>query len=255
MQRLNDYDQRFEQLTKGVHPEAAEGDGSRGDRSGRAEEDDTPYGNSCGLKVTMNDPSHPFHGKTLKEVYDQDPDFAYQLSPYHASNIQQGEFETRRSEQQQLKELERQVAEEGKRFRESFAKDTFDKGLDQLNADQLGQIESMHEGVLKWMKDEGKTGITVNEAYILMNHKGLLDKAASKAVGKVVSDAQRGKVRTINAGKDSDVNNSSKDMTKWSLDQLEDYIDGLNDKQFDKFLARKPSDPLRKLHPELPWTG
>lgn len=206
-------------------------------------------------KVEYDDPKHPFHGKTLGEIYKMNPREAFAIDPYLATQIQNDESYKASQEQTRQQEAVAQAEREEKEFAEEYAKLTFnDRPYDQLKPEEQAQVEAMIDKVEDWMIANHKFGITVQEAYIIMDHKNLLAKTSSNASRKVIDAATRGGVRTVSSKSDGGGNNAGGDMSKWTDDQMMKHIDGLDtDAKFNDFMAKAP-DSVRKAFPSLPWT-
>jgi hypothetical protein len=107
--------------------------------------------------------------------------------------------------------LEAQVQKEQQEFADEFARSEFDADYTKLAPNQQAEVGKMSDKVMSWMIDNNKYGITLTEAYYLMDRAGALSKAASK----IVKDASRGNVRTVSSKRDTSADVKSNDMTRW----------------------------------------
>jgi hypothetical protein len=208
------------------------------------EDDDSPRH----LVVEYDDPSHAFHKKTLGQIYDVDPREAFRVDPYLAGKIQQEEMMREQAASEQDKALEEQVRKEQQEFADEFARSEFDADFDKLSPTQQAEVGKMSDKVMDWMVSNNKYGITLNEAYFLMDRAGALSKAASK----IVKDASRGNVRTVSSKRDTGADVKSNDMTRWTDQQMFDHLDSLSEAAYDKFLSTAPKSVQEKF-PSLPW--
>jgi len=204
-------------------------------------------------KVEYDDPAHKYHGKTLGQIYDIDPDEAFAIAPRLSLEIYHGEREAKAKEEQEQREAIAQVEKERSDFRSEYAALEFDKPLDKLDSKDRAVVDAMDSKVVDWMKENGKFGVTVSEAYFLMDRANIMSKISSKATDKVIKDATHGTVKTIHTKKDGGADKGGgADMTQWTEDQMVAYIDTLSGPEYTKFLSSAPQQVKAKFT-SLPW--
>jgi hypothetical protein len=202
-----------------------------------------------GARIEYDDTSHPYHGKTLGQIYDIDPSLAYQIDPYRAGIIQHDAMQREDTERQQQVAYRQQIEREEDDFRSELAKSEFNADLSTLTPEQRGKVDAELNRAEQWMIQNGKYGITITEAHYLMDRAG----AAGRAASKVINDAQHGRVRSVSTKRDGGVDKSTANMASWDEATMEKYIDGLDSTGLTKFLSGAP-EPVRKAFPTLPWS-
>jgi hypothetical protein len=248
----------IDELKKGTTPPATTKTETDDQGSGTPSQDQppstpsTPYAEARSQKVEYEDKSHPFHNKTLGEIFDLNPQEAWAISPYHTNILQQGkmmeEREAERQEQERQAEIDRQTQQELADFHAEFSQSKFSTPYNTLTDVQKAEVTKESDAVMKWMMDNKKFGITITEAHFLMNR----GKAAADAARKVVDDASRGRVHTISSSRDTSVDADGADMSKWSEEKMLEYIEGLEEEKLMKFLSSAPKS-VQKAFPDMPW--
>jgi hypothetical protein len=210
---------------------------------------DSIFDQARGVKVNYTDTTHPFHGKTLGQIYAVDPQEAFAIDPYRAGLIQHDELNKESAAARAHEEGVEQIRNEQNEFRNEFAKEAFEADFTKLDAKRQGEVDSMLDRVQTWMMDNKKYGITISEAYYLMDRAG----QTGKALKKVMDAAQRGGVRTVKSTRDSAMDTSEANMAKWDNKTMSDHLDGLSDSQFTSFMKTAPK-AVRRAFPSLPWS-
>jgi hypothetical protein len=216
-----------------------------------------PWDDARGQKVAYDDVNHPYHGKTLGEIYDIDPSEAYAINGYLTMQIELGARESANQSATQAKmeeaERDRAIAEQTRReteeFQSEFSKSNFDLDYSTLTPEQRIEVEKATDRVMEWMIENKKFGITISEAHYLMDRAG----QTQRIVEKVVKDASRRSVRNISSKRDTGVDESEANMSKWSPERMDKYLEGLDGDEFSKFTT-SASSAVRKAFPDLPWS-
>jgi hypothetical protein len=203
-------------------------------------------------RVEYDDKNHPYHGKTFRQIYSIDPDAAFAIAPRLATDLH---LKTALDEQMGKAKEDESVAQlraEEAAFSDEYAKGEFEKPYAELAPEQRAAVDKISSQVQDWMLENRKYGITISEAYYLMDRAKLISKTASRAARKVIDDATRGGIRTVAGRDDSALKGGGGDMSKWTEAQMEEHLMGLDDNKFDS-LMKDASPEVRKKFPGLPW--
>lgn len=173
-------------------------------------------------------------GKTLAEVYDEDP--------FAATDLYLEYRDSQKKEAEQQANLQKQSQEELKNFSDELAQELFEKGLDALGPKEGKEIDGVIDSVLGWMEETGRGGGNVADAYFLMNKERILQNAAEKGVKSLVDKSSKGQVRTVNSGKGQTEKSGYGRFMDFTADQLTDYIENLSDTEAEKFMAKAPQE-------------
>lgn len=184
-----------------------------------------------------------YHGKTLKEVYDVDPEAARALD---ASFTQAEREETERTEQEGLDKANAEIAE----FGAGIAQDLF--GKTDLTESERAKVDAEVQTTLSWMKEHKRGGGVMIDGYYLMHRETDQSLARGEGAEALIKSVETGVVRRITSSVDAgELSGYESDMAM-SADQLSDKIDGMTDAAMMSYLADAPDD-MKKKYPDLPW--
>jgi hypothetical protein len=212
---------------------------------------DTPA-DKFDARVEYGDTNHPYHGKTFRQIYNMDPDAAFAIAPRLATDLHIKTMFDEQAGKAREDESVAQLRVEEAAFSDEYAKGEFEKPYAELAPEQRVAVDKISSQVQDWMLANHKYGITISEAYYLMDRAKLVSKTASRAAKKVIDDATRGGVRTIASKSDSTVKDGGGDMSEWTEAQMEEHVIGLDDSKFRAFM-KEASPEVRKKFPGLPW--
>jgi hypothetical protein len=208
-----------------------------------------PAGTDIGALI-VKQPNGPYDGMTLRDVYQQDPVFATNLQTDFL--LKQREVEDQRKGE--AGRVKQEAATEIETFAESVSQEVFGKSARGLSKDEEAKITGTIQQVIDWMHQTHRGGGNINDAYFLMNKEGLLKGAANKAAAKTLKDLQGRKgPASIDTGSGGEVKETGFEaVEKMTATQLENYIDGLDEKATTRFLTKAPKSLRAKL-PSMPW--
>lgn len=193
------------------------------------------------LNLTFQD--GPYVGKTLREVYEEDPAYASLAYTHHLQSQQQQQWK----EQQKQTETQERVQTEINNFATARAKDLFDvESIETLTEEQDGALKSLISQVLDFQE---KRGISeMEDAYKLMNYDKAISKAREDGAKGIVDAASRPGLRVVKSGTSVGSKASGYDaMLNWNEDQLEDHLAGMSDSEEQKFWAKAPESFKKKF--------
>jgi len=182
----------------------------------------------------------PHAGKTLKEVYNEDPYYATM-----AYNNYLREEDRRVSEEESQKEKEQRVLiEKIDTFAGTISNEKFGQPLDKLNKEQREEVEKIVDETIDWMQETGRGGSSLEDAYMLKN-LGSEGKAIYLVKDVVPSMSDGGNIPPSG----SDVYDRVLEMTS---EQLDGMIRTMGDVEFENFLTNAPPK-VRTKFPKFPW--
>ncbi len=189
-----------------------------------------------------------YDGKTLNEVYQENPAEATRMQTEYIEKARAEEQRLLDQRTQLLAEAEKEVAE----FQGSLSSELFEKPFSDLSPAEISEVEKVHSGVLEWMEKTGRGGGIMADAYYLMNRESNDKKAAAKGAESLIEQTNRGKVKVITSDTDPGELTGYDAFESMSEDQLEGSMDDMSEGDYNKFLKEAPKS-LRKKHPDLPW--
>lgn len=186
----------------------------------------------------------PYDGKTLKEVYDVDPDEARRLeASYNSSQKAEADAE----EKSALEESQKQVDA----LSVIVSEDMFSKS-EGLTVAETTQVNQVVQETLTFMDETGRGGGILLDAYHLKNRETDQSKARADGAAALVNSVKSGSVQRISSDvAPGELSGYEADMAMDS-DQLSDKIDDMSDSAMVKYLADAP-DEMKKKYPDLPW--
>lgn len=237
--------------------------------------DERPQSKEKTIDVTPKapDPNDPFSilikggdfdGKTFREVYELDPDAAWQIAKnaeeerlyYRLEN--QIEYERRQEKDRQAQEaatIEERVKKDTANFLDTRAQELFEKPIDDLSEDDRGKVENVLQSVIDWQTEQANQGnfiTNLDHAYKIMNFNDLVAKANGKAAKSMVNKARSAEAPSAHH---SSSDNSGKDTSSYmemGSKELAAVINDMSEAEQDKFYADAPEE-LKAKHPSLPW--
>jgi hypothetical protein len=191
----------------------------------------------------------PHEGKTLNEVWQEDPAFASYLQTTHL-NAERDRTETEKQTQERIRQ---ESENEVNAFSGQLAKDLFGKESDKLSPKEEKKIGETIQSVLDWMAKTRRGGGMLADSYFLMNKDGILADARAKGGKEAIESLSRKPVvPSVNTGGGAAVLPFS-GYEEMSADQLAVEFEKMGDAGAMKFLKEAPAS-LRAKHPGLPWS-
>ena len=206
------------------------------------------------MVAQYTDPNHPMHGKTLREVYQEDPAEGRRLE----REWEQGQQEARIAEQRQRETTEesqrrvlRESEEEVNTFYESIAKHHFGKEARALSKEESAQVTGAIQDTLDFMQKTRRGAGILADAYFLMNKEKIVTEARTKGGKAALESLQKPGIQSIGAGSGA----ASTGMDAYeamNADQLAEVIETMTEKQYAQFM-KNASPALKAKHPGIPW--
>ncbi len=190
----------------------------------------------------------PHNGKTLNEVWKEDPAYAASLqNQYLDSDRKKVEMERQTSER-----LKKESEDEVSKLTADLAKELFGKEPEKLNPGEEKEVMKTIQSVFDWMAKTNRGGAILADAFFLMNREKHLTDAKTKGGKEALESLKRSVPGSITAGGGSSVGGLSayEGMTP---DELAVIVDKMSDKEALKFLKEAPS-ALKAKYPSIPWS-
>lgn len=188
------------------------------------------------LTVTMEDPEHEYHGKTLGEVAKLDPLYATDLYNKYVKD-----FEAQQAETDKLKaEADAQVEAVYARVKEDLS-----DGSDE-------QVEAGVKAVFDWMTENGCETYDPNHAYMLMNMDKTLSETRASTAKDTIDKIKHSDVQTISTDADDTEATGFDSYLNLTAPQMMARIQDMTDSQFSDFIKNAP-DTVRSKFPTIPW--
>jgi len=204
------------------------------------------------LVATYQDPEHPYHGKTLAEIYEVDPAEGRKLEKAWdtAQAAQPPQRQPGEIDPLVMKEAEKEIFS----FQSQLSADLFSKEVGTLSDAEKERVNEAIQSTLAWMAKTGRGGGVIADAYFLMNKEGLIKKASSRAAEKAIKDLTEKKgPPSIDTGSGGDVKGTGYEAyEQMTEDQLTDAIDKMSDAKAAQFFKTTPQS-IQKKYPGLPW--
>ncbi len=206
------------------------------------------------LVAQYPDPSNPYHGKTLREIYALDAAEGRRLErEYEKTRSAETEraraaaAATESQKQQIIKDAEAEV----ETFMDHLAGEMFAKKADALTPQEKAQVESSIQATLDWMGTTRRGAGILSDAYFLMNKEKIVADAKTKGGKGALESLQRASVPSINAGGGAATTGMGA-FEAMSRDELAARIADMDEKAFITF-SKQASAALKAKHPDVPW--
>ena len=206
------------------------------------------------LVAQYPDPSNPYHGKTLREIYSLDAAEGRRLERAY-EKTRADESEKARAAAKAMENLKQQTLRDAEAEVETFtgylAGERFSKKADALTPQEKAQVESSIQATLDWMGKTNRGGGILADAYFLMNMEKILADAKTKGGKGALESLQRASVPSINAGGGAATIGMGA-YEAMSRDELAAKIADMSEAAFIKF-SKQASAALKAKHPDVPW--
>lgn len=190
----------------------------------------------------------PHDGKTLNEVWQEDPAYA--------SAIQNNYLDTERrkveTEHQTNERLKRESEEEINTFTVEISKELFDKEADKLTPKEEAEIAKAIQSVLDWMGKTNRGSGKIQDAYFLMNKEKILTDAKTKGAKAALEGLKKPSIPSISPAGGA-VSSGFSAYEGMTAEQLADEVAKMSDKEAMKFFREAPQS-LRAKFPSAAWT-
>lgn len=194
-----------------------------------------------------------YHGMTLGQVWEIDSKEGFRL--FNAwKDGQAAEQATKAAQEAAEKEKQGKFEAESERELTAFAteraKELFDKAPDALTDAEKAQVSESISATIKWMKETGRGGGVMADAWFLMNKDSILTKARESAAKGTIDALKKPPVGSIDTGKGTPPESLYGKYAAMTRDQLAREIDGMTTAQTADFLKNAP-EPVRRKFPDL----
>jgi len=184
----------------------------------------------------------PYDGMTFAEVYREDPFEAQALYEGYRNDLMQ--------EQQAKQQEEQAFQDEADRFKNSLAKQMF--GEAELKPEQAKEVESVQQATAKWMLDNDRLFLSMDEAYFLMNREAILRGEQVKGINALAA-ALGDDVLSVAGGKgDGGEVQGFGGLAGMNRSQIAAKVADMDASEYRRFLKEAPQAVRRKC-PDLPW--
>ena len=200
------------------------------------------------LVAQYPDPSHQYHGMTLRDIYNVDAAEGRRLE----RAWEQGQKAAERTESERQQRMIRESEEEINTFTADFAREHYGKEAKELSAQQETEISKVIQDTLDWMKKTGRGGGVLADAYFVMNREQILEGERKKAGKKALEALKQPSIPSIGGGGRASAGSMSAYETM-SADQLAEAIGNMEDRAALAFLKNAP-DALKAKYPGIPWS-
>lgn len=193
------------------------------------------------------DPNNPYHGKTLREIYREDPAEGRRLERAWEQGQQTQRQTATETHNRLIRESEREVTD----FSASIAKDLFGKEAKDLTQEEETQVSQTIQDTLNWMQKTNRGAGILADAYFIMNREKIVNDAKTKGGKAALESLQKPSVPSINSGQGA----ASTGMDAYeamNVDQLAKAIENMTEKQYTHFL-KSASPALKAKHPSIAW--
>lgn len=193
-----------------------------------------------------------YHGKTFAEVYRVDPFAAATLYEDYRNSLT---AEQRKAEEArtQAEEARKATEAEMESFGASMAKQMY--GEADLTPEQQQEITTIVEDLAKWMIDNKKALLSMEEAYFLRNRDRILKGEQVKGINALAQALGGDGVPAVSGNKgDGGEVAGFGSYAAMSRNQIAANVERMDDRTYQKFLKEAPP-AVRKKCPDLPWQG
>jgi hypothetical protein len=199
------------------------------------------------LVAQYPDPNHPLQGKTLGEIYQENPAEGRRLERQWEQGRQRQQQSAAEGQRRLLDESEREVQD----FSAALAKDFFSKEAAALTKEEKAQVESVIQDTLDFMQKTKRGAGILADAYFVMNREKIVTEAKTKGGKAALESLQKPSIPAISAG----AGGAGTGMDAYEAmngDQLAKTVEGMTDKQYASFM-KNASPALKAKHPSIPW--
>lgn len=193
----------------------------------------------------------PHDGKTLNEVYAEDPAYATSLLNSHLDGQRQAAAAQAEAQSRILQESEREIND----FTAQLSSELFGKQADKLTKDEERRVEATIQETLAWMAKTGRGGAVIADGYFLMNREKILTDAEARGGKKALESLAKG------GGAPPSIGGGGGGGTpvmgayeSYTAEQMAAAIENMTDAQAAKFY-REATPEIRKKFPGLPWNS
>lgn len=199
------------------------------------------------LVAQYPDPNHPLHGKTLGEIYQENPAEGRRLERQWDEGRQRQSQAAAQADRKLLDESEREVQD----FSAALAKDFFSKEVTALSKEEKAQVESAIQDTLDFMQKTKRGAGILADAYFVMNREKIVTDAKTKGGKAALESLQKPSIPSISAGAGG-AGTGMDAYEAMNTDQLAKTVEGMTDKQYATFM-KTASPALKAKHPSIPW--
>lgn len=186
-----------------------------------------------------------YDGYTLREVLASDPDSGMQIYGNYAKATMQKINQNRENEAKTKQEQENAV----RAFGTARAKELFN--LDdpmKMTPEQLQQVTAIGQKVIDWQVLNNRLHLEWEDAYKLMTYEDAINKAKEQAATSAIKGLVKAPaIPSIGNGSGGGKETGFEVMLAWTSDQMGKHIDGLSDKDFQKFMKDAPASLRTKF--------
>lgn len=197
-----------------------------------------------------------YDGKVFKEVFEEDPAYAFQAFPRIATRYEWHQLDEKRRESDRQKQLKEENDREAAEFTDSLSQEYFKKPFAELTQEEARVIDTERNKTLAWIEDNtfySKKDM-LNRARFLMTGKQTIAKAAAAGANSLLEKARRGQVASISAHTESAAATGWEWWEKATPDQIAEAMDKMGDAKYQKFLKEAPESVRnRDVLTYLPW--
>jgi len=190
----------------------------------------------------------PHDGKTLNEVWQEDPAFA----SYLQNQYLQAENKKVEDERQTQERVRKESEDEVNTFSETLSREMFGKESSKLSPQEESKVSAAIQSTLNWMAKTKRGGGVIADAHFLMNQEKILADAKAKGGKEALESLRKPGIPSVNTGGGAAVAPFAA-YEEMSPDQLREQVEKMSDAGYAKFLKEAPQ-PLRAKHPGLPWS-
>lgn len=185
----------------------------------------------------------PYDGKTLNQVFEENPAYANILQ----FEYMQGKATKEAEEKKKADDLKTQIQTEIKEFRSGLASSMFGKNFDDLTSDEKSAIYKEHESVATWMKKTGRGGGYLNDAYYLMNKDKELDKAKKSGAASLAKHLSQSTIKSVSSKKSEGSGSGYDKYLDLTSNQMAKEVEGMSDAAYKKFQKEAPASVREKF--------
>ena len=189
-----------------------------------------------------------YDGKTVDEVLaiDQAAGTKLILAYYRTQDTELAEQKS--TEATRLAESEAEI----NTFSDGVSSELFEKKAGDLDAKEKVKVEEVVQATLDFMKETGRGGGVIADAYYLMNRDSENAKARTDGAEKLINKLTTGAVASTSSSKDSGLDTGYAADMALSADELADKLDKMSDSVSSKYMKDAPKE-MRDKYPHLPW--
>lgn len=231
--------------------------GSGKDKAGGGGDGPVKSGDLVVAEYPADNPLSKYNGMKFSAVYAANPNDAYAIDMHHAQQHALDLRDAQNAEAAEKSKHDDWVKQELSGFSDKRAAELYDgKKYSELNTAEQASVTSLQGKVLDWMKETGRGGDSIEDAYFLMEKDNIISRAKESGASDLADKARKGASVRVQAGggngSGDKVDGTWKSLLSASASQVEDHIDGLSGAALDKFLKDAPK-AFRKKYPALPY--